>query len=54
MDDTNIIRCKKCGHDEMDHYKLVKNPDFNHGPDKELDAGVCKVPDCNCKLFEEV
>ena len=54
MNNTNTIKCKKCGHDKNDHLKWVRNPDFNHSSEKELDSGICKISDCDCRLFEKI
>ena len=49
----NNTKCEKCGHDKKDHCKFVINPNFNYGSDKELNSGVCKITNCDCKLFKE-
>lgn len=53
MDNSNTIKCKRCNHDKSEHFKFVRNPDFNNGSEKELNAGVCNISGCDCKFFEK-
>jgi hypothetical protein len=53
MNNINITKCKKCGHEKNNHGKFEVNPDFNNASDKELNIDVCKVHGCDCKFFEK-